>query len=133
MQLSLIDLLVILGLFICGSLGTSALLNSVHSTHIMTLSLLGGIVAVLGLTWPIYKRFHFRPLCFPVCPNCRRMPDAYGLAYARWPRAVIVCTICEAPLEVWMTRILDVENASTEMPSFSLRWPEFIGIWRRIH
>ncbi len=132
MRLTLIDLVVILGLFIAGGLSTYEVLHIVRCVHPKLLSLVGGTVTVLGLAWPIYRHFHFRPLCFPVCPSCRRMPDAYGLADARWPRAVLICSNCEVPLEIWMTRTLHTRDVSLNMPTFCLRWPEFIGLWRRV-
>jgi len=132
MKLSLIDLVVIVGLFVVGSLTVSALLPLAHATHTtaFAFTLLGGVVAVLWLTWPIFRHFHFRPLCLPVCPNCRRIPEAYGVAYARWPSAILVCTKCETPLEIWMTRTPG-KGVSTKMPSFYLLWPEFFGLWRQ--
>lgn len=133
MFLTLINVLIFIGLFAGGSFSTYALMYLVHFPHYGRLSLLGGFAAVLWLTWPIYRYFHFRPLCLPICPSCHDRPYAYGMAHSHWPRVILVCRNCAGPLEVWMTRSLDKKDASMEMPSFYLRWPEFIGLWRQVH
>ena len=133
MAITGINLLLLIVLYTGGSLVGGTVASFILGYPSATLSLLGGAVAVLGLSWPIYKHFRFRPLCLPRCHHCHRMPETYGVAYAEWPLVVVICTACNAPTELWMTRTVNINAVSTETPSFYLRWPEFIGLWRRVH
>lgn len=136
MSLSLINILIFEALLVMGCM-TGWLLGLAIQLFFpefdpKDLSLVGGILAIFGLTWRIHERYHFRPLCFPRCSHCKRRPDAWGVAWDAWPRIGIVCLACGSPVELWMTRRVDPNDVSEAVPSFRLLWPEFIGMWKRL-
>jgi hypothetical protein len=83
-------------------------------------------------TWPIFQRLRIRPLASPRCPHCHKIPPTYYVL-DEWPRYVMTCAYCCHPLEAWMgCRPPRAAMPSQEMPSFGLRWPEVLGVWRRL-
>ena len=79
MQLTLIDLLLFEALAAMGAALGWGIGRLAHLSRHLSSDLLvcGAVAAVLVFSWPIRRHFHFRPLCLPPCPSCRKIPDAY--------------------------------------------------------
>lgn len=132
MSLSLINLVILIGLFAGGYVVGALLSIYVVSIDGIFLSVGTGIIAVLFLTWPIHKKFHFRPFCFPKCDKCKKIPKGYYFGEAHWPKVVLECIECKQRIEIWMMRKIQKEEISKDLSVYVLKWPEFIGRWKRI-
>ena len=94
-----------------------------------------GCGAVIFLSWPVYRVLHLRPLILPICPRCGKRHTNYHVPAAAWPDAVLVCVHCEAPLRLLLTRKAPPNpptDIPTDIPTVNLRWPEFLGMWRKV-
>jgi hypothetical protein len=133
MRLSLIDLLVLtflsaVGLFV--GLSVFHFSQLADSPFVLAFMLLGWLIVVLPGASLIYRRFHFRPLFLPRCPHCHKRPDRYEISKSGWPREVIVCALCRGTSELWYAPRAGPAETSSAIPSLSLRWPYFIGLYR---
>lgn len=55
-----------------------------------------------------------------------------GFPLSDGERLILACGHCRAELELWLTRAPPADRISTSHPSFALRWPEFLGVWRAV-
>ena len=129
MRLTLIDLLVLLGLFVVGLVAGIALIHFLGYPALAPLELAMGVGAVVVFESPIYRRFQFRPLFLPRCPHCHKRPELYGIAGGGWPREVVVCGACRGVCHLWYDKDVPADEVSADVPSLTLRWPYFIGLW----
>ena len=86
---------------------------------------------VVLLAWPICRALHIWPMRWrlPPCPHCRSPRESYLLEVVDWPRTELSCPQCGGRLELWLQRAAGAAGA--DLPRFRLRWPEFLGLWRR--
>ncbi len=126
MCLNLAQLLLTLGLITLGM--TSGSLVPGPPELRFACILLFTALALVGLSWPIYRWLHLRPIGLPFCPHCRILCGNYHMSAEVWPTGIIQCPSCKQPIRVCMTRKPpDVEDY---IPTLYLRWPAFLGIWR---
>ena len=112
----------------------------------------GGNLAVAGLGlvfwfaglpiyWPICRLLGIPPLFIfaPACPHCHKKPGGWWCVERQMPmkgrtpeRVVLACGLCEGRVELWLRRSVAMGAVSGSLPSYRLRWPEFLGIWRRL-
>jgi hypothetical protein len=90
------------------------------------------ILTVLGLSWPLYRLIHLRPLGLPFCPHCRKRHGNYHVPANAWPDAILLCVWCGKPTRLCLTRKKPADIGA-DVPSLYLRWPEFLGLWRPVH
>ncbi|MCX5655703.1 MAG: hypothetical protein NTY65_13775 [Planctomycetota bacterium] len=90
------------------------------------------ILTLLGLSWPIYRLIHLRPLGLPFCPHCRKRHGNYHVPANAWPDAILLCVWCGKPTRLCLTRKKPADIGA-DVPSLYLRWPEFLGLWRPVH
>lgn len=136
MRFSLIDLLIVTACFALGCVAVAFVFHFLGyaSPTQARLEILGvpvGGIIFLALTPPIYRHLRLLPLFIPRCPHCKRLPGGYHITEARWPRQVIVCSLCQKPTELWWRKPA-LTDVSKTMPSVVLSWPESIGRWRLI-
>jgi hypothetical protein len=134
LRFSLLDLL------LSGLISTLGLLLGVFLTRFagverfeLFFGWLMALLAYLLMTPPIYRKLHFRPMQFPRCPHCKNMARHYWFEkpLPDWPRDVIICAICKAPLELWY-EVPEAAKVSETMSSYQLVWPQSWGRWRAI-
>jgi hypothetical protein len=136
MRFSLIDLLILIACFAFGCVAVAGIAHWLGYGQLSAfrLQLFGdslGVVFFFIFTPPIYRRLRLLPLFIPRCPHCKKLPGGYRITEARWPRQVIVCSLCQNPTELWWRKSA-MTDVSKTMPSILLNWPESIGRWRLI-
>jgi hypothetical protein len=91
------------------------------------------LLAYLLITPSLYRKLRLRPLHLPRCPYCKDMARHYWFEkpLADWPRDVVICAICKAPLELWY-EVPEAAKVSETMSSYQLVWPQSWGRWRAI-
>lgn len=92
-----------------------------------------GFMAIV-LAWPIARRFGMGPLMIfsGPCPNCKKRPSGWWSVATEADCLRLACGQCGTELELWLTRSPSTELVATTRPAYRLRWPEFVGVWRRI-
>lgn len=97
-------------------------------------ALLSAVLFALAMLWLICRTLRMPPLFLFACPcpHCGRKPGAYALRTDEWPMTPLACTLCGGALVLWMTRRAAPEHLPLDTPVYCLRWPEFVGRWRRI-
>jgi hypothetical protein len=97
--------------------------------------------AGLPLYWPICKRLGIPPLLIfaPGCPHCHARPGGWWCVERQMPkkgrspeRVILACGLCEKRVELWLRRRVAAGAITGSRPAYRLRWPEFLGIWRRL-
>lgn len=121
-----------LGTFVCAGAFDAFLRETGLPEPLWVLLLLTtSILTVLGLSWPLYRLIHLRPLGLPFCPHCRRRHGNYHLPADAGPCGILVCVRCGKPTRLCLTRKMPADIGA-DMPSLYLRWPEFLGLWRPV-
>lgn len=92
--------------------------------------LLSAILVPLLLGWPVFRLLSLRPLILPLCPHCGKRHGNYHLPRGFGPEGVIICVHCEKPLRLVLTGA--GSHAPSELPTVTLRWPGFLGLWRPV-
>ncbi len=99
----------------------------------LVFSLMLGTGIYLVVTPWIYQKLCFRPLWFPLCPQCK---DKNRLYYAPtvqpdWPMGEITCARCLTKIELRYNSEKN-EAIRNDAVCFQLVWPQSWGRWRRI-
>ena len=91
-------------------------------------------VVTLELAWFICRKFGIPPAMFlsGPCPKCNTRPPGWHCLKREEQCVQLSCGNCGAQLELWLTRKPPLEQVSSSVPSFALRWPEFLGRWRAL-
>jgi hypothetical protein len=86
------------------------------------------------LAWPIARCFRMTPLMIfsGPCPNCKQQPPGWGGHAAEPDRLLLLCVKCGTEFDLWLTCRPPMERVTTTRPACRLRWPEFLGVWKRI-
>ncbi|HEV8718149.1 MAG TPA: hypothetical protein VGX03_35705 [Candidatus Binatia bacterium] len=94
----------------------------------------GVFVLTLVVAWAIAKRIHLTPLRIwtPRCPHCDGKSDDYRFAERAWPSIRLECPKCNGQFLLLMRRANSPTDGHTPLPTYALRWPEFLGLWRRV-
>jgi hypothetical protein len=131
MLMTLKHLLLTVVVFAAGLLASAPLARSrVLPEPLPVLCVLGGgALAVLVLSWPLYRLLHLRPLGLPYCPHCGNQHGNYHCPADAWPSGILVCDICQKPTLYHMSRKRP-PDPRPDMPNLYLYWPEFLGRWR---
>ena len=91
----------------------------------------GSLFALLGLSWPIYRRWHLRPIDLPFCPRCGRRHSNYHVPPEAWPVGILICRHCGQAVRLCLTRVPEADS-TIDLPTLCLQWPEFLGVWRKV-
>lgn len=130
MRLTLIDLLILGGLFAIGALAGARTAHPHDDPARAVFGVFVGAVTILVVASPIYRRLHFRPLWFPHCPHCRQRPEHYRIAEAGRGWEVVACGECGGIVQLWYARESPPADRDRTTPLLRLRWPYFLGPWR---
>src|SRR5262245_14891284 len=113
-----------------------ALLESGGSLAVATAVLLPLLVAFLSViaAWPIASAIHLTPLRLwtPRCPQCGSSAREYRVIERSWPSLRLACPNCSGELVLHLLPARKAPTTSIEVPSYALRWPQFLGLWRRL-
>lgn len=98
------------------------------------LSMPVGLFVALLVAWPISRLFGLSPLMIFAgpCPGCRTRPPGWWATQSGRQRVTLVCGACGERVELWLTRKPPAGFLSETGHVFSLRWPQFLGMWRQI-
>ena len=133
MLLTLRHLMLTLLVFTSGSV--VAVLLAQHSGMLGGLLVLyvfsGGALALLGLSWPLYRLMHLRPIGLPFCLHCGGRHGNYHVPADVWPCGILICGACGKPTRFYMSR-KKPPGVNDDMPTLYLYWPEFVGFWRTV-
>jgi hypothetical protein len=91
------------------------------------------MLVAIGVAEPIARRLGIPPLMIfsGPCPGCRKRPPGWWQEGSDADRMHLVCGQCGERVALWVTsRPTDVE--SSDMPTYVLRQPTFLGLWRRV-
>jgi len=128
-------LLVMLLLFAVGAaVGTPVAQSTGFGEALGTLVLaLVMIVVVAILGWPVFRLLSLRPLILPICPHCGMRHGNYHVPRDVWPAAILFCVHCDKPSRLLLrTGVRTITMEPSELPTLSLRWPGFLGIWKPV-
>jgi hypothetical protein len=95
----------------------------------LLLCVLSSILVFALLGWPAFKLLSLRPLILPTCPSCGQRHANYHIPRDAWPAAIIVCVHCSKPLRLALSR--GARSMSPDLPTVTLCWPGFLGLWSR--
>ncbi len=131
MLLTLAHLLLTVGLIAIGPCLGALIADSVAIPEPWKTIFVSGftLYLLLGLSWPIYRCLHLRPMGLPFCPHCGKRHGNYHIPAEAWPVAILFCHSCGQPVRLCLMRKPPADIAK-DMPTLYLRWPEFLGIWR---
>jgi hypothetical protein len=96
--------------------------------------------AGLPVYWWICRFFGIPPLFIfaPACPHCHKKPGGWWHVGSQMPkrgrtpeRVTLACGLCKGTVELWLWHG-NGTSSTTGMPTYRLRWPEFLGIWKRL-
>jgi hypothetical protein len=98
------------------------------------------MVAALPVSWWLCRLFRVSPLMIfaPSCPHCHEHPPGWWCLEEHPPsgsrmvdRLELACDLCKGKVELHLRRP-QAAAVSSEFPSYRVRWPQFLGIWRRL-
>lgn len=89
----------------------------------------GVVTYVIGASF-IYRRMLFRPLLSPVCPHCGKTPEAIEIT-GTWPVFTMSCGSCDGQTELRMYKV-DNSDGDGKLPCLQLKWPYFLGWYKRV-
>ena len=130
MRLTLIDLIVLGGLFFAGAALCAPAALFVRPLVIVPFAALSGTAILLGLGSPLYRRLHFRPMFVPVCPHCHRRPIGYEILGGSWPLEVIRCGSCSGVTQLWYDSGAPPAELARRAPVAQSKWPFVLGRWQ---
>jgi hypothetical protein len=91
-------------------------------------------VVSIVVAWPLARIFRVPPLMIfsGPCPDCRRRPPGWWAAPGTGDRLALQCGNCGERVELWLKKPSQPSDAGFAVPSYALRAPKFLGLWRRI-
>jgi hypothetical protein len=90
-------------------------------------------VAALFLAWPVARLFRVPPMMFlaGACPNCGRHPPGWWSDQIDKDLLKLACGQCRQRVDLWLAKAPRTDP-SPDVPTYVLRVPQFLGIWRRV-
>lgn len=84
--------------------------------------------------WPISRMFRMPPLMIwsGPCPACRQRPAGWWAVASAREELTLRCGACGQQIILSLSGTAPAEAVSSANPTFALRHPKFLGIWRRI-
>ena len=132
MRLTLIDLILLGGLFVAGVALCAPALLFVRPLTAVPFAVVSGVGVVLGCGSPLYRRLHFRPLFVPVCPHCRQRPLRYEILGGGWPLEVVRCGSYPGVTHLWYATGAPPAELVRQAPVAQPRWLFVLGHWQVI-
>lgn len=136
MRLTLIDLVIAWvlggGGAVAGQIVARRWLPASSDAVVTFVSASVAVAALFTLAPFVYRYFHLFPLFLPICPHCGTRPTGYWIrASPAWPRFRVKCPACEVETQLLLAPSRTIEGQGGE-PLLLLRWPWFLGLWKRI-
>jgi hypothetical protein len=95
------------------------------------LSIASAAVVMLTIAPIVYRWLHLFPLYVPRCPHCGHRPAGYWIRqYPAWPSLRIKCGGCQGETDLLLAKGSFPPDAAEAR--LVLRWPQFVGIWKRV-
>ena len=97
------------------------------------ISIIPATLMAIAVAGPIAKRLGIPPLMIfsGPCPACKQRPPGWWCEGSNADRMHLVCGQCGEHVTLWVTsRPTNIE--SPDMPTYVLRSPTFLGLWRRV-
>jgi hypothetical protein len=88
----------------------------------------------LAVAWPVARRLGIPPLMVFAgpCPGCRQRPPGWWNSSTDRDRLQLTCGACGARVTVWLASSLPPDITALDVPTYVLRWPQYLGVWRRV-
>jgi hypothetical protein len=98
------------------------------------ISVVPATMAALVVAWPFARLLGMPPLMIFAgpCPACSRRPPGWWCVESNPDQVQLACGACGARVSLYLRSVKSSDTLSSEMPTFVLRWPQFLGIWRRV-
>ena len=89
--------------------------------------------AAILVAGPVSRRLRMPPLMVFAgpCPGCGVRPEGWWLTEKVDERLTLMCVNCEQSVVLWMNRAPSAAEIVGGVPNYVMRWPSFLGIWRR--
>jgi hypothetical protein len=93
------------------------------------------------MAWPECRVLGVPPLFISSgpCPHCGLRPPGWRVIHQQMSRAgrmpdyvELACGLCGGKLILWLRLRAPSIAASAALPTFCLRWPPFLGLWKRL-
>jgi phage FluMu protein Com len=127
--MNLIQFLIIFLLFLGGSIVGNLVSRWIFFLPHGMLEVVFGIVSVLFLSWPVYKRFGLLPQP-PPCPRCNEIE--YVLISQEPFRMRWQCKHCGQVILLEAESVIILDEKGVAVRKFELRWPKFWGRWKEV-
>ena len=140
MKLSHLLLVVFLGTLLALLFDLLEELAGVRLPHEQRLwiNMLPAVATAIILAWPVARVVRLSPLMIfsGPCPQCRQRPPGWWRSHngtdSDTDRLALLCGFCGERVTLWLTRVPQSDTSSADVPTYALRWPEFLGIWRQV-
>lgn len=97
------------------------------------ISIVPAIVAAIVVAWPFARLLGMPPLMiFSACPACKRRPPGWWNSGTDTAQLQLACGECGERVNLWLTSPRPANIVSSDVPTYVLRWPRFLGVWRRV-
>jgi hypothetical protein len=133
-RLGLGDLTIGVGSFFAAGLTAPIIFGIVPKAPVDLFFVFGlGAVIYLIAAPALYRVLNMRPMHFPKCPHCDAKDGPWGIPHGSKPiRAEdLMCGKCGAASTFVYAGGVDSVEAPSK-PTFALRWPRPIGLWKRV-
>jgi hypothetical protein len=100
----------------------------------MWISFIPAMLAGIAVAWPVARRLGVPPLMIfsGPCPACGRRPSGWWNLGVETDQMRLACGECGVQVRLWLTSWRRPNVVSSAMPTYALRWPGFLGVWRRV-
>ena len=134
--MKLSHLLVMIGLSSTIMLTLTGIVPSVDRADSTAFVVLIGPVMVLSafLAGPIARCLHLSPFTtlWGPCPGCGRRPSGWWSHPVSRDFLQLDCGECGQRVDLWLIKPSQQEPTADDVPTYTLRHPRFIGLWRRM-
>lgn len=98
------------------------------------ISLPPALFAAVATAWPLARMLGIPPLMIfsGPCPSCTQRPAGWWKSAGGVDRWHLLCGECGACITLWLRSPRSTEITSPDEPTYVLRWPQFLGVWRRV-
>ena len=121
----------------CSGLSVTLLLGAgipISERQLLWFTVPAAVFAGLAIAGPLSRLLGLSPLMIFAgpCPACHTRPSGWWAMESQPRRLILACGGCGAQLDLWLTRKRPADVRSQQRYVFVLRWPQFLGIWRRV-
>ena len=98
------------------------------------ISIIPAMVLAIMVAWPFARLLRIPPLMIfsGPCPACGQRPPGWRVSAITTDLWQLRCGKCGARVRLRQTPWGLASDTSSDVPTYVLRWPQFLGVWRRI-